>query len=252
LNFVDQMFEKGFHEMTGSGITNGEVKRLIRDELGIVHAADALNEAFVVQPKQFDIKSEKLSRSTKDAHIALYKGYVDKFNETSARLDAVDKADSSAVSSEFRALKTSETYALNSIYLHELYFANVGDVNSMIYSDMLAHMRLDRDFGGFKRWQDDFIACAMAAREGWVITCLNVYLRRYVNVIVDGDDQGIPVGCFPVIALDVWAHSYVRDFTGDSVGNDRRSYVRAMMQEFNWRVIEDRFTRAERVVDALK
>lgn len=227
-------------------LKNSDIKQMIRGELGL-DDQQQLDESFVAQPKQFDIKTERLSDQTKSDHVKLYKDYIDTFNRTSAQLDAVSRKDANAAGSEFRALKKVETYTLNAIYLHELYFANIGDPNSVLYSDTMAHMRLDRDFGGFSRWQDDFLACAMSAREGWVITCFNSFLKRYVNVVIDGDDQGVPLGCFPVVVLDVWAHSYFKDFTVD-----RKKYAREMMKELNWKVIEDRFIRAERILDALR
>jgi len=226
--------------------TNGDLKRLIKENLGIVDAS-IITESFVAQPKQFDIKTEKLSQQTKDSHIALYKNYVEKFNKLSATLDTADRSAAGTTCSEYRFLKEDEAYTLNAIYLHELYFANIGDQNSVLYSDTISHMRLDRDFGGIKNWQEDFIAAAMSAREGWVICCLNTFLKRYINVVIDGDSQGIPLGCFPIIVLDMWSHSYFRDYL-----TDKKKYIRDMMGELNWKIIDDRFTRAEHVLDALK
>lgn len=228
-------------------LKNSDIKDIIREQLGLTQLEPRVDESFVAQPKQFNVKTERLSEQTKQGHIELYGGYIEVFNRTSAELDTAPRRDASSAGSAFGSLKRIETYTLNSIYLHELYFANIGDQNSMVYADSIAHMRLDRDFGGFKRWQDDFIACAMSAREGWAVCCLNTFLKRYVNVVVDGDDVGVPVGCFPLIVVDVWAHSYYKDFT-----TDRRKYVRTMMAELNWKTIEERFVRAERVLDALK
>lgn len=227
-------------------IKNSDIKEIVKRELGF-DPPQRVDEAFVAQPKPFDVKTEKLSQQTLQGHMELYKGYVEKFNEISAKLDTASTSDAGTVGTEYRALKRAETYALNAIYLHELYFANVGDQNSMLYADSIAHMRLDRDFGNFKHWQDDFIACAMSAREGWVVCCLNTFLKRYVNVIIDGDDVGIPLGCMPLVVIDMWSHSYYKDYT-----TDKRKYVRQVMSELNWKVIEERFLRAERILDALK
>lgn len=230
--------------MTDTLTTNGDLRRLIRENLHVDEVT--LNESFVAQPKQFDLKTEKLSQKTRDTHISLYKEYVKRFNEVSATLDSVSRADANSLSSDYRSLKKIETTAFNGIFLHELYFANIGDVNSTLYSDTLSHMRLDRDFGGVSNWQEDFIACAMAAREGWAVCCFNTFLKRYVNVTLDGDD-GIPLGCFPVIVVDMWSHSYFMDYQ-----TDKKKYVRDMMQELNWKIIEDRFIRAEKLLEALK
>ena len=231
-------------KMDGAMLTVGDLKQTLRDELGLSQRT-SLVESFVAQPKQFTNTSSALNDSTFSDHISLYEGYIRSFNATSAQLDTANREDANPTS-QFRSLKRDETYLLNAIYLHELFFANVGDKSSMLHTDSIPYIRLSRDFGEFDSWSDDFIACALSAREGWVVTCLNMFLKRYVNVIVDGHDSGIPLGCMPVLVIDMWTHSR-KDFK-----NAPDAYVRAMMSELNWRTIESRFVRAEHVVDALK
>lgn len=134
---------------------------------------------------------------------------------------------------------------MNAVYLHELYFANIGDVSSEIMQDNLSYMRLARDFGTFDDWQRDFLACAMSAREGWAICGYNTFLRRFVNVVIDLHDTSVPVGLYPVAVIDCWNHAM-------PVGAPRRDYVIAMMRELNWEVIDNRVKRADRIAEALK
>jgi Fe-Mn family superoxide dismutase len=134
---------------------------------------------------------------------------------------------------------------MNAVYLHELYLANIGDVASEILQDNLSFMRLARDFGTFDDWQRDFMACAMSAREGWAVCGYSTYLRRYVNFVIDSHDSHVPMGVYPVVAIDVWSHSM-------PLGTDRRAYVISMMRELNWEVIDNRFKRADRIAEALK
>ena len=108
-------------------------------------------------------------------------------------------------------------------------------------------MRLERDFGTFDDWQRDFIACALSARNGWAVTGYSTYLQRYVNFIVDLHNTNIPVGVYPIIVLDVWEHAYYRDYL-----RKRKTYVHAMMKEFDWDVIEERVNRAEMIAKAMR
>jgi len=225
-------------------VTNGDLKKIIRKSLTL---DDDLNEAYVAQKKTFESKTETISKQALDSHLELYSGYIEKFNEVSAKLDSVDRKSANSNSSDVRSLKLDETYNMNGIYLHELYFANTGAVNSAIHIDSLSYMRLDRDFGGFDRWQADFIATGMASREGWVACCLSTYLKRYINVMIDGHSNNIPFGCFPIIVMDMWSHSYYKDYL-----KDKGKYIRKMMAELNWDIIETRFERAEKIIEALK
>lgn len=227
-------------------ITKDDVRGIIRDSLGL-EEEEELNEALVLQQKQFDLPTELLSQKNKKAHEGLYENYVKTFNRVSAELDAANKDEAGLNHSQFRALKVDETYNMNAAYLHELYFNNVSDVQSEVSMDTLSFMRLERDFGSFDAWQEDFIACGKSARNGWVVTGYNTYTQRYMNAVIDLHSLNVPVGFYPVIVVDVWEHAYYRDYL-----SKRKSYIHAMMKELNWQVIEDRFKRAEKIAKALK
>ena len=229
-------------------ISKNEVRDIIRDSLGLEEKSDEeLNESLVLQKKQFDLPTELLTDKNKKAHKGLYENYVKTFNTVSAELDGVEKDNANLNHSYFRSLKVDETYNMNAAYLHELFFNNISDVQSQISMDTLSFMRLERDFGTFDQWQEDFIACAKSARNGWVVTGFNTYTQRYMNTVIDLHSLNVPVGFYPVIVVDVWEHSYYRDYL-----SKRKPYVHAMMKELNWGVIEDRFKRAEKIAKALK
>jgi len=234
--------------MKDFGISDAELKKSIRESLGLnlknesVSRDDLMNEAYVTQAKKFNISTEFLSEKSKRAHFELFEGYVESLNKVSAELDAADRENANADDSEFRNLKIDEIYNLNASFLHGLFFDNIGDLNSQITMDSLTFMRLERDFGTFDEWQKDFIACAMASRNGWAVTVYNTFLRRYINVCVDLYNINIPFSSFPIIVLDCWEHAYYRDYL-----NDRKTYVFAMMKELNWEVIEDRIKKAEKI-----
>ena len=152
-----------------------------------------LDEALVAQEKKFNIKTDFLSAANVDNHIELYQGYLKNFNEVSAKLDS-ESRDANSNHSGFKNLKHDETYNLNGAYLHELYFANISDLNSQITMDSLSYIRLSRDFGSFDDWQKDFIACCQSSRCGWAITYLNTYTQTLMNCVIDLHSQNVPVG----------------------------------------------------------
>jgi len=206
-----------------------------------------LDEAYVVQTKKFETPTESLSSKTKSAHQELLDGYVKSLNDISVKLDSVQRSEIGPNHSEFRDLKIDEVYNLNASFLHGLYFENIGDPNSQISTDTLVYMRLERDFGSFDNWQRDFVACCMVARNGWAVTCYNTFLERYINVVVDLHAGNVPFGCIPIIVMDCWEHAYYRDYL-----RDRKTYVFAMMKELNWRRIQDRLEKTEKVARVMK
>ena len=206
-----------------------------------------LEEAYHHEPKPFKQVSELVSQKTKTSHTDLYKGYVESLNKTSAELDTVDRADSNPRHSKYRSLKLDEVFNLNAAWLHELYFSNCFDPHSEVTMDSMAFLRIERDFGSFEDWQRDFMACALSSQNGWVVMGYHMFLKKFVNMLIDGHDGHVPVGFYPVIVVDMWEHSYYRDYL-----SDKKSYLISQMREFNWNVIEERVKKADALGQVLK
>ena len=200
-------------------------------------------EAYVAVPKQFTLKTEKLSEKVKKARIEQFEKTVKVLNRVSAELDGANTSDAdNSTNSTFRNLKMSESYAINEAFLQAQFLENIDDVNSSISMDMLSYLRLARDFGTFEAWQENFQACARSSRGGYVVTAYSIYLKRYMNFVVDDAANGIPFSVIPVIVLDVSEGIYVKDYL-----NDLSSYVKNMMREFDWQVIDERVKRCEKI-----
>jgi Fe-Mn family superoxide dismutase len=223
------------------------VKDSMRKDPSIVKIVDKINESYVAEPKTYRQVSEFVSQKTKNSHIELYKQYVETLNDVSVELDTADRSDASSKHSEFRSLKLDETFNLNSVWLHELYFANCFDPHSEVYMDSKAYMRLERDFGTFEDWQKDFLACALSAGNGWAVCGYNMFLKKFVNTMVSCHSQDVMMGLYPMIVIDMHEHAYHRDYL-----TDKKSYLVAQMREFNWNVIEERFLKAEALHEVLK
>jgi Fe-Mn family superoxide dismutase len=212
----------------------------------IEKSAERIDEALVAQQKHYPQVTETVSQKTKDAHGRLYKNYIEKFNRVSAELDSVSK-ETDHNFAPYRELKVAESYNLNAIWLHELYFANCFDPNSEIFADSYCYLHLQRDFGTFEEWQRHFIAAALSARQGWAVCGYNVFLRKYVNTLIDGHSQNVMLGLYPILVIDMWDHASFRDYL-----DDKQSFLVAQMREINWTVVEDRVKRAERIAEVLK
>lgn len=213
-----------------------ELKSVINDSLNGV-----LSEAYVTEPKKFDLRTEFLSDAAKKLLYEEFESFVTALNRVSAELDGADRNEANNKSSDFRSLKLDETHNMNAAWLRALFFENIDDLDSRITMDMLAFLRLERDFGTFDEWQKDFIACCMSSRDGYAICGYSLFLKRYMNFIIDNEAKNVPVGVLPVIVLEVDAGAYTRDYL-----RDRKAYVMAMMKELDWKKIEERFKRSEK------
>jgi len=233
-----------------SAISNKEILRVINETLGTETTKTAkphtLNESYVLQPKSYEIRTDILSQKSVSANIKDFEETVKICNQVSAQLDSADRSVANPKETTFRDLKMAEGYNLCDAFLTSTHLDNIADPNSKVVMDSLAYLRLSRDFGTFENWQKDFIACALSARDGFVVTVFNGSLNRYMNVIEDDSSNFSMYNCYPVICLCVKERWYFRDYL-----NDRRSYVYAMMKELNWGLIEERFKRADKLAKLL-
>lgn len=188
------------------------------------------------QVKKFDLTLEGISEKQISQHRdILYAGYVNKLNEIEERLKTADITKANQAFSDFRALKVEETFALNGVVLHELYFENLG-VKSAKPTGKLSDL-MARDFGSFDRWIENLKACGMAAR-GWVILGLCTYDGRLHNYCLDAHNDRVPVNVVPILVLDVYEHAYTIDF-----GVKRAPYLDAFVKNINWDAAAKRLDR---------
>lgn len=205
-----------------------------------------INESYVAQAGKFNLSTELLSDKTKKQHQELLEGYVRELNDISNKLDTVDKLAANLNNSVYRSLKIDEAYNHNASFLHGLYFENISDLNSTISVDSLPYMRLARDFGSFDKWQEDFVACCLSARNGWAMTVYNMQLKRYINTVIDLHSNNVMIGIIPIIVMDCWEHAYFKDYLAN-----RKPYTFGMMKELNWSKIEERIIKADKIARIL-
>lgn len=233
---------------------DGIIKKSIESHLGPAERIKRskkteaqIDESYVHEPKQYKQVSEFVSQKTKNAHVELYKGYVDSVNKVSTELDTADRGTVNSMHSQFRSLKLDEAYNLNAVWLHELYFANCFDPHSEIVMDSMSFLRIQRDFATFDDWQKDFMACALSAGNGWAVFGYHMFLKKYVNMIVSNHSGDVMLGLYPILVVDVNEHAYAADYK-----TDKKSYVIAMMRQIDWEVVEERVKKAESIAQAVK
>ena len=191
---------------------------------------DLVPRPLAFQPGQLNGLSERLITSH---HANNYSGAVKRLNAIRAQLQTLDFT--SAPVFQVNGLKREELVATNSMLLHELYFASLGgDGQSMVPAMALA---LDTNFGSVARWRAEFIAMgkALGGGSGWVVT---TFLPRDGTLMNQwaADHTDALAGGIPVLALDMYEHSYHLDF-----GAAAASYVDAFMANIDWAKVYDRY-----------
>jgi Fe-Mn family superoxide dismutase len=154
-----------------------------------------------------------------------YGGAVQRLNAIANQLTELDFATTPIF--VINGLKREELIATNSMILHELFFASLGEGGQ---PEGPLHDALVRDFGGIERWATEFSAMGKAQRggSGWVLLTWSPRDRKLVNQWAM-DHSTTLAGGQPILALDMYEHSYHLDY-----GARAADYVDAFMAAINW------------------
>jgi Fe-Mn family superoxide dismutase len=132
-------------------------------------------------------------------------------------------------------LKREELIAVNSAFLHELYFSCLGGSGDLPLGGL--SVGLARDFGSVDQWKNEFvsIAKAMGGGSGWAMVSWSPRENRLVNHWA-ADHTNLLAGAVPVLALDMYEHAYHLDF-----GANAGAYVDAFMQNVHWENVNEHY-----------
>ena len=154
-----------------------------------------------------------------------YGGAVRRLNGIAEQLAALDFA--AAPIFVVNGLKREELIATNSMILHELFFASLGEESA---PDGQLRDAVIRDFGSIERWHTEFAAMgkAQGGGSGWVLLTWSPRDQKLVNQWAM-DHTTTLAGGQPILALDMYEHSYHMDY-----GARAAAYVDAFMAAINW------------------
>ena len=154
-----------------------------------------------------------------------YGGAVKRLNVIQEQIASLDFT--KAPGFQINGLKREELIAMNSMILHELFFDGLGEQSG---PGSTLQEALTRDFGSVERWRSEFLAMgkALGGGSGWVLLSLSPRDGRLVNQWAS-DHCHTLAGGTPILALDMYEHSYHIDF-----GAKAADYVGTFMAAINW------------------
>lgn len=188
--------------------------------------------------RDFDLSGVRgISQRALQLHLGLYHGYVEQVNallgilqphEVAAPLPALDR----------EGAVRRFPFEYNGMILHELFFEQLsGGKRRPLHETSVMAEAVDRAFGGFSAWQDDFESLAKTRGVGWVITLREPAGNAIYNTWIDEHQWGMPAGMDVVFVLDMWEHAYLLDFAPAQ----KPAYIQAVLDNVDWTVVESRF-----------
>ncbi len=176
-------------------------------------------------PRGTDVFEDVISEQVMEWHHGTHhQGYV---NGANAAEEGLENQRDSGDYSDTGALLNSFTHNYAGHVLHSLFWQIMSPEGGGQPSGQL-RVKIEEDFGSYENWKHEFIEAAKSA-SGWALL---VYIPRedeLHNVAVDNHDEGAVWGAFPVLALDVWEHSYYHDY-----GPSRSEFIDGFFEIIHW------------------
>ncbi len=200
---------------------------------------------FKLTPKEYDFSSvQGITLKQLQQHYKLYEGYVSKMNEIwNIPNDAKEFKDSNATYSKMRSLKLGETFALNGVKLHQLYFQNMTGGFNNPTGEIIKLIK--RDFNSYENFLQYFKNVGLAVR-GWAILAIDPLDNRLHVFGSDAHDVGAVWNSYPLLIMDVYEHAYFMDF-----GTDRSKYIDTFIKNINWRIVNGRLQKYDMIKSAV-
>ena len=172
------------------------------------------------EEKKFNIPELKgISAKTIEEHLKLYSGYVKNVNELL----------------EGEEYNRRFPFEFNGMRNHEIYFKQFeGGPTPLATENSLLQAGLDLE---------RFKALALTRGIGWAMCGYDPVSKKLLNYWVDEQHLGQLNSVIPILALDMWEHSYVADYQPSG----KKNYVEDFFVNLNWRNIEENFRNAAKI-----
>ena len=192
--------------------------------------------------KTFNIPPLKgISQKNIEEHLKLYNGYVKNANMILDRIDEI-KTDAEKYPFEFGELHRRFGFEYNGMRNHEIYFDSLSDGAKSLDQNSALAKKLVETCNSVEIFVSGFKNIALTRGIGWAMLWYDKKDERLLMSWVDEQHLGQLSGCVPILALDMWEHSYVSDYQPSG----KKKYIEDFFANLNWEKIENNFETASK------
>ncbi|MFA6446097.1 MAG: Fe-Mn family superoxide dismutase [Candidatus Paceibacterota bacterium] len=193
--------------------------------------------------KKFNIPTLKgISSKNIEEHLKLYAGYVKHTNLILEKIPEYEKyvKDDPSASYTLTLLQRRFSFEFDGMRNHEYYFTHFeGGPRPLLVGSELSK-KLEEEWGSVESWLAKFKAMALTRGIGWVMLYYDPVSGKLLNAWVEEQHTGHLTGLQPIIALDMWEHSFIADYQPSG----KKSYIEDFFANLNWETVEDNFKKA--------
>ncbi len=187
------------------------------------------------EPITFKIPElDGISTETINDHIGLYEGYVKHVNVIQDKITAYS-SDYDNNSYAIAEMQRRLGFEFGGMRNHEYYFSQLEEGTTPLPDGQLKN-KLERTWGSVEMWQQRFKQIAMTRGIGWAMLYHDPHTDQLVQTWVDEQHLGQLADLDIVLALDMWEHSYMRDYRS----SEKTQYIEAFFTNLNWEVVSSR------------
>lgn len=188
--------------------------------------------------KTFNIGELKgISAKSIEEHIKLYEGYVKNANLIIEKMSTLDSEKDPYIAGElFRRF----SFEYNGMRNHEIYFSSLEGGPMPFNPESKLGESLVKLFGSYETFVKEFSALALTRGIGWAVLWYDNKVEKFLASWVDEQHLGQLNGCYMILALDMWEHSYVADYQPSG----KKQYIADFFENLNWSVIEETYNKA--------
>jgi Fe-Mn family superoxide dismutase len=182
-----------------------------------------------------------ISAKTIEEHLKLYSGYVKNLNGIFAKLGEL-MADPTSNAYMIGELHRRIGFEFNGMRNHEIYFSSLSGGPQPLPDNSLFKKEIEKQAPSLDAAMIGFKTLAMTRGIGWAILYFDTASQQLVPAWIDEQHLGQLQGCSPIIALDMWEHSYVADYQPSG----KKQYVEDYFKNLNWHAVEQNFLNAQK------
>lgn len=191
------------------------------------------------EEKKFNIPElTDISAKTIEEHLKLYAGYVKHTNLILTKIAELSKTPEEASVNTYMIgeLRRRLGFEFGGMKNHELYFEQFEGGFKKTEGTTLEN-KMNEQWGSLDNWLVEFRQLAMTRGIGWAILYRDNETGNLINTWVGEQHDGHLPGLTPLLALDMWEHSYMLDVPP----SEKKKYVDSFMSNVNWETVAARY-----------
>ncbi len=185
------------------------------------------------EEKKFSIGTLKgISQKTIEEHLKLYSGYVKHLNLVHEVVENQNNPEYAR-----REVYRRQGFEFGGVRNHEYYFESLEGGPEQLSDKSELYKKIVEWTGSFEKFIEIFKNLSTTRGVGWAMLGYDKKTEKLIQYWVDEQHFGHLVGVSPLIALDMWEHSYVADY----LPSGKKQYVEDFFANLNWGKIENNY-----------